>query len=92
MATPSPIARTIEAAAVDRLRQFIDRHDDQSVFTLVEVSQATAMDPTTVERGMQLLSSNDRFRDPAYSVRRRDGTYGEIQWTVTRHDQRNREG
>lgn len=84
MATTSPIGRSIQQAAVDRLRQFLETHDDQNVFTLVEVAEATAMDPNTVESAMDLLAHSEAHSVPEYTVTRQDHDYGEHQWTVRR--------
>lgn len=82
MTTTSPIGRSIQQAAVDRLRHYLSRHDDQRVFTLVEVAEGTAMDPNTVESAMELLAMAAEDGSSELQVTRHDREYGELQWTV----------
>lgn len=84
MATTSPIERSIQRAAVERLQRFLSTNDDQAVFTLVELSEGTAMDPNTVESAMNLLADSEIYRTEEYTVSRHDFEYGELQWTVRR--------
>jgi Zn finger protein HypA/HybF involved in hydrogenase expression len=85
MATTSPVGRSIQQAAIDRLRRHLTRHDDQRVFTLVEVAEATAMDPNTVESAMDLLAAADGTEGTDLHVARQNSEYGELQWTVRRN-------
>lgn len=82
MTTTSPVGRSIERAAVERVRKFLASNDDQTVFTLVELSEATAMDPNTAESAMNLLADSEIFEEPEFTVSRHDSEYGELQWTV----------
>ena len=72
MATTSPVGRSIQQAAIDRLRRHLTRHDDQRVFTLVEVAEETAMDPNTVESAMDLLATADWPGDTDLHISRQD--------------------
>lgn len=83
MAATTPIGRSIQQAAIDRLDRYFAQHDDQRVFTLVEVAEATSMDPNTVETAMDLLPDSDAV-DTHYTVDPHTPEYGERQWTVHR--------
>jgi hypothetical protein len=54
------------------------------VFTLVEIAEATAMDPNTVESAMDLLAAADWPETAGLQVARQDCEYGELQWAVRR--------
>jgi DNA-binding MarR family transcriptional regulator len=75
----SAIERRIETLAVDRVLEFLHRSkkDGRLVYPLAEISEATALSPTTVESVLTLLEE-----EGPYTVRRQGEGSGEIRWLV----------
>lgn len=77
--TRSAIERRIERLAVDRILEFLHRSKGHGrlVYPLAELSEETALSPTTVESVMTLLED-----EGPYTVRRQGERSGEIRWLV----------
>jgi hypothetical protein len=75
----SAIERRIETLAVNRLLEFLHRSKKgcRLVYPLAELSEATALSPTTVESVMTLLED-----EGPYTVRPQGEGSGEIRWLV----------
>lgn len=77
MGQSARVSRTIAQIACDRVASHLERELDrgQAVITLAELSEETALNPTTAEAVMERLEDSDQF-----SIRRCGG--GEIRWVV----------
>jgi len=82
MAASDTVARGIEEAAITRVCEYLTRHDDTRVFTLVELSVDTAMDPATVDAVMTELAANPTRADRQLIVSETTAEFGERQWAV----------
>lgn len=77
MAIPRPARRGIEEAAIGRVLEFIHQQhrNGRRIFTLLEVSGATTIDPLTAEDVMRTLEETGPSTIEPLG-------YGEIRWRV----------
>lgn len=77
MATSQPVRRGIEEAAIGRVLEHLHKQhrDGRRIFCLLEVSEATAIDPPTVEDVMRTLEETGPYDVEPLG-------YGEIRWRV----------
>lgn len=84
MAVANSVAREIQQAAIDRVRTHLTRHDDSCIFTLVELSVCTAMDPETVDAVMSHLADDSSLSEEQFTIEQVGTEYGERRWRVRR--------
>ena len=77
MAISRPVQRGIEEVAIGRVLEFLHQQhrNGRRVFTLFELSEATAIDPPTVEDVMRLLEDTGPYEVEPIE-------FGEIRWRV----------
>ncbi|QLD90386.1 hypothetical protein HWV07_15620 [Natronomonas salina] len=77
MATRRPVQRGIEQAAISRVLEYLHREHEKGlvIIPLVELSEATAIDPETAEAVMRRLEQTGPFDVEPIE-------YGEIRWRV----------
>lgn len=77
MASQTPVRRGIEQAAISRVLDYLHREREKglAIVPLVELSEATAIDPTTAESVMRRLERTGPFDVEPLE-------YGEIRWRV----------
>ena len=77
MATREPIHQSIEQAAISRVLDHLHREREKgiAIIPLVELSEATAIDPATAEAVMRRLEQTGPFDVEPIE-------YGEISWRV----------
>lgn len=77
MATSQPIRRGIEEAAIGRVLEFIHQQhrNGRRIFTLLDVSEATTIDPPTVEDAIRTLEETGPHDVEPIG-------FGEIRWHV----------
>ena len=77
MAIHQPVRRGIEEAAIGRVLEIIHQQhrNGRRIFTLLELAEATAIDPPTVEDVMQTLEDTGPYDVEPLG-------FGEIRWCV----------
>jgi predicted transcriptional regulator of viral defense system len=77
MAVKQAVDRSIEQVPIGRLLEWIHQHhrEGRRIFTLVEISHETAIDPNTVEAFMSTLEETG-----SYDVIHQE--FGETRWRV----------
>jgi hypothetical protein len=72
-----PVRRSIEEQAISRVLEYLHwtRRDGRRIFPLTELSEATAIDPETVEAVMRELETTGPFDVTELA-------HGEIRWRV----------
>lgn len=77
MASQTPVRRGIEQAAVSRVLDYLHRERQKglAIVPLVELAEATAIDPTTAEAVMRRLEGTGPFDVEPLE-------HGEIRWRI----------
>lgn len=77
MATQQPVRRGIEAAAISRVLEYLHREHERglTIVPLVELSEATSIDPETAEAAMRRLERTGPFDVEPLE-------HGEIRWRI----------